>query len=56
MVDFLKKVWVIVWKDLVIELRTKEMFSAMFIFSLLVVIIFNFAFARNFRWCFMGRI
>lgn len=42
--DFLKKVWVIVWKDLVIELRTKEMFSAMFVFSLLVVIIFNFAF------------
>lgn len=44
MADFFKKVWVIVWKDLVIELRTKEMFSAMFIFSLLVIVVFNFAF------------
>ncbi len=44
MVDFLEKVWLIVWKDLVTELRTKEMFSAMFIFSLLVIVIFNFAF------------
>ncbi|MBI5788241.1 MAG: heme exporter protein CcmB [Candidatus Schekmanbacteria bacterium] len=42
--NFFQKVWLIVWKDLVIELRTKEMLSAMFIFSLLVVIIFNFAF------------
>ena len=32
----------ILWKDLKIELRTKEMFSASFVFSLLVLIIFNF--------------
>ena len=44
MADFLGKVWLIVRKDLVTELRTKEMFSAMFIFSLLVMVIFNFAF------------
>lgn len=41
---FLKKVWLIVWKDLVLELRTKEILSSMFVFTLLVVVIFNFAF------------
>ncbi len=44
MADFLQKVWLIVCKDLVTELRTKEMSSSMFIFSLLVIVIFNFAF------------
>lgn len=44
MSDFLKGVCSIVWKDLVTELRTKEMFSSMFLFSLLVIVIFNFAF------------
>ena len=32
----------ILWKDLKIELRTKEAFSASFVFSLLVLVIFNF--------------
>ncbi|MFQ5875885.1 MAG: heme exporter protein CcmB, partial [Dehalococcoidia bacterium] len=41
---FTKKVIAIVWKDIVAELRTKEIFSAMFIFALLVIVIFNFAF------------
>lgn len=41
---FLKKVMVIVWKDILSELRTKEMLSSMFIFALLVIVIFNFAF------------
>lgn len=41
---FVRKVMAIVWKDLVAELRTKEIFTSMFIFALLVVIIFNFAF------------
>jgi len=41
---YLKKIWAIVWKDIVAELRTKEMFSAMFVFAVLVVVIFHFAF------------
>ena len=34
----------IVWKDLRSEWRTKDIFSSMFVFALLSVIIFNFAF------------
>ncbi len=41
---YLRKVWAIVGKDVAAELRTKEMLSAMFVFSLLVIFIFNFAF------------
>jgi len=32
----------ILWKDLKIEIRTKEAFSASFVFSVLVLVIFNF--------------
>jgi heme exporter protein B len=42
--NYLRKVLAIVRKDVVAELRTKEMFSAMFVFAILVVVIFNFAF------------
>lgn len=42
--SFLWKVLVIVQKDVAVELRTKEMLSSMFVFSLLVIVIFNFAF------------
>jgi heme exporter protein B len=42
--SYLRKILAIVWKDLVAELRTKEMFSAMFVFAVLVIVIFNFAF------------
>ncbi|NLF12632.1 MAG: ABC transporter permease [Anaerolineaceae bacterium] len=42
--DYLAKIAAIVWKDIVAELRTKEMFSAMFVFAVLVVVIFHFAF------------
>ncbi|TET59783.1 hypothetical protein E3J48_07410, partial [Candidatus Aerophobetes bacterium] len=41
---FLRKVWLIIWKDLILELRTKQILSSMFVFTLLVVVIFNFAF------------
>lgn len=41
---YLHKVSAIVWKDIVAELRTKEMFSTMFVFAVLVIVIFNFAF------------
>jgi heme exporter protein B len=41
---YLRKILAIVGKDIVAELRTKEMFSAMFVFAVLVVVIFTFAF------------
>lgn len=41
---FLRKVLAIVQKDMAVELRTKEMLSSMFVFALLVIVIFNFAF------------
>jgi heme exporter protein B len=43
-VGFLRKVLAIIHKDIAAELRTKEMFSSMFVFALLVLVIFNFAF------------
>lgn len=42
--SFLNKVLAIVWKDVVAELRTREMFSSMLVFALLVIVIFNFSF------------
>jgi heme exporter protein B len=42
--SYLRKVWAIVWKDIVAEFRTKEMFSTMFVFAVLVIVVFNFAF------------
>lgn len=41
--SFLKSLSAIVWKDLIAEIRGKEMLSAMLVFALLVVFIFNFA-------------
>jgi heme exporter protein B len=41
---YLRKVLAIVGKDIATELRTKEMVSAMFVFALLIIFIFNFAF------------
>jgi heme exporter protein B len=42
--SFLRKVLAIVWKDVLAELRTREMFSSMLVFALLVIVIFNFSF------------
>lgn len=41
---YLRKVLAIVWKDVTAELRTKDIFSAMLVLALLVVVIFQFAF------------
>lgn len=41
--NFLKAVAAVVWKDLRAEFRSRELFSAMFVFSLLIILIFNFA-------------
>ena len=43
-IRFLRKILAIVHKDIIAELRTKEMLSSMFVFALLVIVIFNFAF------------
>jgi len=42
--SLLRQIAAIIHKDVTAELRTKEMFSSMFIFALLAVVIFNFAF------------
>ena len=39
-----RAVTAILWKDVRAELRTKDIFSSMFVFALLAVIIFDFAF------------
>ena len=41
---FFKKIWPIVWKDIISEFRTKETLFSMCFFAFLVLIIFNFAF------------
>jgi heme exporter protein B len=40
----LRKLAVLVWKDLLAEFRTKEMLSSMLMFALIVVVVFNFTF------------
>lgn len=43
MKTYLGAVWAVVWKDLTAEWRTRENLSAMLVFALLVILIFNFA-------------
>lgn len=40
---YLRVIGAIVWKDIAAELRNRQMISAMLVFALLVVLIFNFA-------------
>jgi heme exporter protein B len=40
---YLKVIGSIIWKDLLAELRSRELLSAMLVFALLVILIFNFA-------------
>jgi heme exporter protein B len=40
---FLGALGAVVWKDLAAELRSRELLSAMLVFALLVILIFNFA-------------
>jgi heme exporter protein B len=40
---FLRSLSAIIWKDLAAELRSRELLSAMLVFGLLVILIFNFA-------------
>jgi len=41
--NFTEAVSAVVWKDLRAEFRSRELFSAMLVFSLLIILIFNFA-------------
>jgi heme exporter protein B len=41
--QYLSQIKTIVWKDLVTELKTRELFSSMFVFALLVMVIFIFS-------------
>lgn len=41
--SFLRAMAAVLWKDLAAELRSREMISAMLVFALLVILIFNFA-------------
>jgi heme exporter protein B len=41
--NFLRAMLAVVWKDLAAEFRSRELLSAMLVFSLLVILIFNFA-------------
>src|SRR5215471_11496301 len=44
LMTFLEQVGAIVWKDIRCELRSKQMWTGMGLFALLVLVIFNFAF------------
>jgi heme exporter protein B len=41
--SYLRVVGAVVWKDLAAELRSRELLSAMLVFALLVILVFNFA-------------
>jgi heme exporter protein B len=41
--SFLQAMFAVVWKDLAAEFRSRELLSAMLVFSMLVILIFNFA-------------
>jgi heme exporter protein B len=41
--DYFRTVYAVLWKDLAAEFRSRELLIAMVVFSLLVVLVFNFA-------------
>ncbi|MDH5753486.1 MAG: heme exporter protein CcmB, partial [Deltaproteobacteria bacterium] len=43
----LRQIWVLLWKDLMIDLRRKENIIAMFFFSLLTLMVFRFALGED---------
>lgn len=47
MFAFTRQLGILIWKDVVIDIRRKENFLSMFLFSLLTLIIFNFSFGDN---------
>ena len=47
--DYFRALTAIIWKDLAAELRSRELLSAMLVFALVVILIFNFALELNVR-------
>ena len=47
MFAFTRQLGILIWKDVVIDIRRKENFLSMFLFSLLTLIIFNFSFGDD---------
>jgi heme exporter protein B len=47
--SFFRAMSAVAWKDMTAEFRSRELFSAMLVFSLLVIIIFNFALELDIR-------
>jgi heme exporter protein B len=47
--SYLRTVGAVAWKDLAAEFRSRELFTAMLVFSLLVILIFNFALELDIR-------
>ena len=45
--EYFRAMTAIIWKDMAAELRSRELISAMLVFSLLVILIFNFALQLN---------
>jgi heme exporter protein B len=43
----MKAIWAIIFKDVIVELRNKETLSAMVMFAVLILIVFNFAFESS---------
>lgn len=46
---YLRSIAAVLWKDLAAEIRSREMISAMLVFALLVILIFNFALELDIR-------
>lgn len=44
MKEFMGKAFIILWKDILFELRSKDIATSVLVFALLVIVIFNFAF------------
>ncbi len=47
MKNYLRALGAVIWKDLAAEMRSRELLSAMLVFALLVLFIFNFALELN---------
>ena len=44
MKNFFSKAFIILWKDILCELRTRDIATSVLVFALLVIVVFNFAF------------
>ena len=43
MIHFLRPIGVLVWKDILLEIRSRELVVSMLVFGLMLVVVFNFA-------------